>query len=70
MHLLEFVCKFHRHEEFRINSSVSGGDKKEKGLSEFEEYLPCQDIHQIVGRVSHPQTNGNLLEFPREIPST
>jgi len=49
---------------------VSGGDKKEKGLSEFEEYLPCQDIHQIVGRVSHPQTNGNLLEFPREIPST
>ena len=46
---------------------MSGGDKKEKGLSEFEEYLACQDIHQIVGRVSHPQTNGKIERLYRTL---
>ena len=46
---------------------ASGGDKKEKGLSEFEEYLACQDIRQIVGRVSHPQTTGKIERLYRTL---
>lgn len=46
---------------------ASGSDKKEKGISEFEEYLARQDIHHIVGRVSHPQTNGKIERLYRTL---
>jgi putative transposase len=39
---------------------ASGGDGKEKGVCKFEEYLSSKGVKHIVGRVSHPQTNGKI----------
>ena len=36
---------------------------REKGLTEFEEYLLKNKITFITGRVDHPQTNGKIEKF-------
>jgi putative transposase len=39
------------------------GERKEKGISQFEAYLAEQEIKHILCRVNHPQTNGKLERF-------
>jgi putative transposase len=39
------------------------GERKEKGISQFEEYLADHKIKHILCRVNHPQTNGKLERF-------
>jgi len=39
------------------------GERKEKGVSQFERYLAEQGIKHILCRVNHPQTNGKLERF-------
>jgi len=36
------------------------GERREKGISQFEAYLTEQGIKHLLCRVSHPQTNGKL----------
>lgn len=36
------------------------GEKKDKGISEFEKFLLDRKVKHIVGRVNHPQTNGKI----------
>ena len=36
------------------------GERREKGISQFEAYLAEQDIKHLLCRVNHPQTNGKL----------
>jgi putative transposase len=42
---------------------ASEGERKEKGISQFEQYLADQGIKHILCRVNHPQTNGKLERF-------
>ena len=42
---------------------ASEGERKEKGVSEFEQYLAQKRIKHILCRVNHPQTNGKLERF-------
>jgi len=39
------------------------GERKEKGISQFEAYLAKKNIKHILSRVNHPQTNGKLERF-------
>jgi putative transposase len=39
------------------------GERKEKGVSQFEQYLADHGIKHILCRVNHPQTNGKLERF-------
>ena len=39
---------------------ASEGERKEKGVSQFEQYLADNEIKHILCRVNHPQTNGKL----------
>jgi len=39
------------------------GERKEKGISQFEAYLADNGIKHILARVNHPQTNGKLERF-------
>ncbi len=39
---------------------ASEGERKEKGISQFEQYLADNGIKHILCRVNHPQTNGKL----------
>jgi putative transposase len=39
------------------------GERKEKGISQFERYLADNGIKHILCRVNHPQTNGKLERF-------
>ena len=39
------------------------GERKEKGVSKFEQYLAEKGIKHILCRVNHPQTNGKLERF-------
>jgi putative transposase len=39
------------------------GERKEKGISQFEQYLADNGIKHILTRVNHPQTNGKLERF-------
>jgi len=39
------------------------GERKEKGISQFEQYLADNGIKHILARVNHPQTNGKLERF-------
>jgi len=39
------------------------GERKEKGISQFEQYLADNEIKHILCRVNHPQTNGKLERF-------
>ena len=39
------------------------GERKEKGISQFEAYLAQHGIKHILARVNHPQTNGKLERF-------
>ena len=39
------------------------GERKEKGISQFEQYLADNGIKHILCRVNHPQTNGKLERF-------
>ena len=42
---------------------ASEGERKEKGISQFEAYLAEKGISHILCRVNHPQTNGKLERF-------
>jgi len=42
---------------------ASEGERKEKGVSQFEAYLAEKGIRHILSRVNHPQTNGKLERF-------
>jgi putative transposase len=42
---------------------ASEGERKEKGISQFEQYLAEKEIKHILCRVNHPQTNGKLERF-------
>jgi putative transposase len=42
---------------------ASEGERKEKGVSQFEQYLADREIKHILCRVNHPQTNGKLERF-------
>jgi putative transposase len=42
---------------------ASEGERKEKGVSQFEQHLADQGIKHILCRVNHPQTNGKLERF-------
>jgi len=39
------------------------GERKEKGINQFERYLADHKIKHILCRVNHPQTNGKLERF-------
>jgi len=39
------------------------GERREKGVSQFEAYLADHGIKHILARVNHPQTNGKLERF-------
>ncbi len=39
------------------------GERKGKGVSQFESYLAKEEIKHILCRVNHPQTNGKLERF-------
>jgi putative transposase len=39
------------------------GERREKGISQFEQYLADNGIKHILCRVNHPQTNGKLERF-------
>jgi putative transposase len=39
------------------------GERREKGISQFETYLAEQGIKHILCRINHPQTNGKLERF-------
>jgi len=39
------------------------GERKEKGISQFEQYLADNGIKHILCRVNHRQTNGKLERF-------
>jgi putative transposase len=42
---------------------ASEGERKEKGISQFEQYLADNGIKHILCRVNHPQMNGKLERF-------
>ena len=42
---------------------ASEGERKEKGVSQFEQYLAQKGIKHILCRINHPQTNGKLEHF-------
>jgi putative transposase len=42
---------------------ASEGERKEKGISQFEQELADRGIKHILCRVNHPQTNGKLERF-------
>lgn len=42
---------------------ANDGDRKESGISQFEQYLANAGIKHILCRVNHPQTNGKLERF-------
>jgi putative transposase len=42
-------------------------DAREKGLTEFEVFLMRNHIRHILGRVSHPQTNGKIEKLFDEV---
>jgi putative transposase len=52
-----------RGSQFYANES----EVKERGLTEFELFLIANDIRHIVGRVSHPQTNGKIERIYGEV---
>ena len=39
------------------------GERKDKGISQFEKFLAEKGIRHILCRVNHPQTNGKLERF-------
>ncbi len=39
------------------------GERREKGISQFEQYLADNGIKHLLCRVNHPQTNGKLERF-------
>jgi len=42
---------------------ASESERKEKGVSQFEQYLADKEVKHILCRVNHPQTNGKLERF-------
>jgi putative transposase len=48
-----------RGSQFHANE----GERKEKGVSQFEQHLADNEIKHILCRVNHPQTNGKLERF-------
>jgi putative transposase len=46
-----------------IQFYASQTEEREKGSTLFERYLVENEIRQILGRVSHPQTNGKVERF-------
>jgi len=50
-----------------IQFYATEAEAREKGLTEFELYLMRNHIRQILGRVSHPQTNGKVEKLFDEV---
>ena len=46
---------------------ASESEYKDKGVTEFEDYLIRNDIRCILARVNHPQTNWKLERFYGEV---
>jgi putative transposase len=65
--LKEAITKYGRPEEILTDRGsqfyANEGERKEKGVSQFERYLADQGIKHILCRVNHPQTNGKLERF-------
>ena len=45
---------------------ASGGEKKKKGVCEFEKHLAEKGINHIVSRKNNPQTNGKIERWFQE----
>ena len=45
---------------------ASGGEKKKKGISDFEQYLMDQEIKHIPSKRNNPQTNGKIERWFQE----
>ena len=50
-----------------IQFYATEAEAREKGLTEFETYLMRNRIMHILGRVSHPQTNGKVEKLFDEV---
>ena len=65
--LNEAIAKYGRPLEILTDRGsqfyANEGERKEKGVSQFEQYLADNGIRHILCRVNHPQTNGKLERF-------
>jgi putative transposase len=65
--LKQAITKYGRPEEILTDRGTqfyaNEGERKEKGVSQFERYLADNEIKHILCRVNHPQTNGKLERF-------
>jgi putative transposase len=65
--LKQSITKYGRPREILTDRGsqfyANEGERREKGISQFEAYLAEQGIKHILCRVNHPQTNGKLERF-------
>jgi len=65
--LKQAIAKYGRPQEILTDRGsqfyANEGERKEKGISQFEQYLADKGIKHILCRVNHPQTNGKLERF-------
>jgi putative transposase len=65
--LKQAITKYGRPREILTDRGsqfyANEGERREKGVSQFEAYLAEQGIKHLLCRVNHPQTNGKLERF-------
>lgn len=49
-----------------VNSMQNEGEKKKKGISQFEQYLEDHGIRHVPSRRNNPQTNGKIERWFQE----